>query len=335
MNLSSPLSEFLGIGVFGILLWYGGSLVLVEKELNAAAFLTFLALAYGVLTPAKGISKALYSIKKGNAAAARILEVIETNNPIKDPAKPERLNSFKKEVVFDNISFAYEDKIVIEKLNLSIPKGSSVALVGPSGGGKTTIANLVPRFYDVSDGSISIDGTDIRKLTKDKLRSFMGIVTQEAILFNDTVANNLRIAKPDATEKELQSAAEIANALSFIKALPQGFDTVIGERGNKLSGGQKQRLSIARAVLKNPEILILDEATSALDTESERLVQDALIEMMKSRTSIVIAHRLSTIQNVDLIIVLQNGKIVERGTHDELISKKGAYNKLIELQSFQ
>ena len=335
MNLSSPLSEFLGIGVFGILLWYGGSLVLVEKELNAAAFLTFLALAYGVLTPAKGISKALYSIKKGNAAAARILVVIETNNPIKDPAKPERLNAFKKELVFDNISFAYEDKIVIEKLNLSIPKGSSVALVGPSGGGKTTIANLVPRFYDVSDGSISIDGTDIRKLTKDKLRSFMGIVTQEPILFNDTVANNLRIAKPDATEKELQNAAEIANALSFIKALPQAFDTVIGERGNKLSGGQKQRLSIARAVLKNPEILILDEATSALDTESERLVQDALIEMMKSRTSIVIAHRLSTIQNVDLIIVLQDGKIVERGTHDELISKKGAYNKLIELQSFQ
>ena len=335
MNLSSPLSEFLGIGVFGILLWYGGSLVLVEKELNAAAFLTFLALAYGVLTPAKGISKALYSIKKGNAAAARILEILETNNPIKDPAKPERLNAFKKEVVFDNVSFAYEDKIVIEKLNLSIPKGSSVALVGPSGGGKTTIANLVPRFYDVCDGSISIDGIDIRKLTKDKLRSFMGIVTQEAILFNDTVANNLRIAKPDATEKELQNAAEIANALSFIKALPQGFDTVIGERGNKLSGGQKQRLSIARAVLKNPGILILDEATSALDTESERLVQDALIEMMKSRTSIVIAHRLSTIQNVDLIIVLQNGKIVERGTHDELISKRGAYNKLIELQSFQ
>ena len=335
MNLSSPLSEFLGIGVFGILLWYGGSLVLVEKELNAAAFLTFLALAYGVLTPAKGISKALYSIKKGNAAAARILEILETNNPIKDPAKPERLNAFKKEVVFDNVSFAYEDKIVIEKLNLSIPKGSSVALVGPSGGGKTTIANLVPRFYDVSDGSISIDGIDIRKLTKDKLRSFMGIVTQEAILFNDTVVNNLRIAKPDATEKELQNAAEIANALSFIKALPQGFDTVIGERGNKLSGGQKQRLSIARAVLKNPGILILDEATSALDTESERLVQDALIEMMKNRTSIVIAHRLSTIQNVDLIIVLQNGKIVERGTHDELISKKGAYNKLIELQSFQ
>ena len=335
MNLSSPLSEFLGIGVFGILLWYGGSLVLVEKELNAAAFLTFLALAYGVLTPAKGISKALYSIKKGNAAAARILEILETNNPIKDPAKPERLNAFKKEVVFDNVSFAYEDKIVIEKLNLSIPKGSSVALVGPSGGGKTTIANLVPRFYDVCDGSISIDGIDIRKLTKDKLRSFMGIVTQEAILFNDTVANNLRIAKPDATEKELQNAAEIANALSFIKALPEGFDTVIGERGNKLSGGQKQRLSIARAVLKNPGILILDEATSALDTESERLVQDALIEMMKNRTSIVIAHRLSTIQNVDLIIVLQNGKIVERGTHDELISKKGAYNKLIELQSFQ
>ena len=335
MNLSSPLSEFLGIGVFAVLLWYGGSLVLVEKQLNAAAFLTFLLLAYGVLTPAKGISKALYSIKKGNAAAARILEVLETPNPIVDPVNPEKMSAFSKEISFNKVSFAYENELVIDKLNLTIPKGSSVALVGPSGGGKSTIANLVPRFYDVNEGSISIDGTDIRQFTKNDLRSLMGIVTQDSILFNDTVANNLRVAKPDATEKELMSAAEIANAHSFIKALHKGFDTSIGDQGNKLSGGQKQRLSIARAVLKNPEILILDEATSALDTESERLVQEALIKMMKSRTSLIIAHRLSTIQNADLIIVLQNGKITEKGTHEELIAKNGTYKKLIELQSFQ
>lgn len=335
MNLSSPLSEFLGIGVFAVLLWYGGSLVLVEKQLNAAAFLTFLLLAYGVLTPAKGISKALYSIKKGNAAAARVLEVLETPNPIVDPVKTEKMSAFSKEISFNKVSFAYENELVIDKLNLTIPKGSSVALVGPSGGGKSTIANLVPRFYDVNEGSISIDGTDIRQITKNDLRSLMGIVTQDSILFNDTVANNLRIAKPDATEKELKNAAEIANALSFIEALPKGFDTAIGDQGNKLSGGQKQRLSIARAVLKNPEILILDEATSALDTESERLVQEALIKMMKSRTSLVIAHRLSTIQNADLIVVLQNGKIAEKGTHEELIAKNGTYKKLIELQSFQ
>jgi subfamily B ATP-binding cassette protein MsbA len=335
MNLSSPLSEFLGISVFAVLLWYGGSLVLVEKQLNAAAFITFLGLAYGVLTPAKGISKALYSIKKGNAAAARILEVLETPNPIVDTVKPKKMSAFNKGVRFNEVSFAYEDELVIDKLNLTIPKGSSVALVGPSGGGKSTIANLVPRFYDVNEGSISIDGTDIRQFTKNDLRSLMGIVTQDSILFNDTVANNLRIAKPDATEKELKNAAEIANALSFIEALPKGFDTSIGDQGNKLSGGQKQRLSIARAVLKNPEILILDEATSALDTESERLVQEALIKMMKSRTSLVIAHRLSTIQNADLIVVLQNGKIAEKGTHEELIAKKGTYKKLIELQSFQ
>jgi len=335
MNLSSPLSEFLGIGVFAVLLWYGGSLVLVEKQLNAAAFITFLGLAYGVLTPAKGISKALYSIKKGNAAAARILEVLETPNPIVDPVKPEKMSAFSKEISFNKVSFAYENELVIDKLNLTIPKGSSVALVGPSGGGKSTIANLVPRFYDVNEGSISIDGRDIRQITKNDLRYLMGIVTQDSILFNDTVANNLRIAKSDASEKELKNAAEIANALSFIEALPKGFDATIGDQGNKLSGGQKQRLSIARAVLKNPEILILDEATSALDTESERLVQEALIKMMKSRTSLIIAHRLSTIQNADLIVVLQNGKITEKGTHEELIAKKGTYKKLIELQSFQ
>lgn len=335
MNLSSPLSEFMGIGVFAVLLWYGGSLVLVEKQMNAAAFITFLGLAYGVLTPAKGISKALYNIKKGNAAAARVLEVLETENPIKNPKNPVDFGKFNKNITFNDVSFSYENEIVIDTLNLTIKKGTSVALVGPSGGGKSTIANLVPRFYDVTKGCIQIDGNDIRDISKDDLRELMGIVTQDSILFNDSIRNNLRIAKPDATDEEMRKATQIANALSFIEALPNGFDTVIGDQGNKLSGGQKQRLSISRAVLKDPAVLILDEATSALDTESERLVQDALIQMMKNRTSLVIAHRLSTIQNADLIIVLQNGKIVEKGKHEELIAKKGVYKKLIELQSFQ
>lgn len=335
MNLSSPLSEFMGIGVFAVLLWYGGSLVLVEKQMNAAAFITFLGLAYGVLTPAKGISKALYNIKKGNAAAARVLEVLETENPIKNPKNPLDFGKFNKNITFNDVSFSYENEIVIDTLNLTIKKGTSVALVGPSGGGKSTIANLVPRFYDVTKGCIQIDGNDIRDISKDDLRELMGIVTQDSILFNDSIRNNLRIAKPDATDEEMRKATQIANALSFIEALPNGFDTVIGDQGNKLSGGQKQRLSISRAVLKDPAVLILDEATSALDTESERLVQDALIQMMKNRTSLVIAHRLSTIQNADLIIVLQNGKIVEKGKHEELIAKKGVYKKLIELQSFQ
>lgn len=323
MNLSSPLSEFMGIGVFAVLLWYGGSLVLVEKQMNAAAFITFLGLAYGVLTPAKGISKALYNIKKGNAAAARVLEVLETENPIKNPKNPVDFGKFNKNITFKDVSFSYENEIVIDTLNLTIKKGTSVALVGPSGGGKSTIANLVPRFYDVTKGCIQIDGNDIRDISKDDLRELMGIVTQDSILFNDSIRNNLRIAKPDATDEEMRKATQIANALSFIEALPNGFDTVIGDQGNKLSGGQKQRLSISRAVLKDPAVLILDEATSALDTESERLVQDALIQMMKNRTSLVIAHRLSTIQNADLIIVLQNGKIVEKGKHEELIAKKG------------
>jgi subfamily B ATP-binding cassette protein MsbA len=335
MNLSSPLSEFMGIGVFAVLLWYGGSLVLVEKQMNAAASITFLGLAYGVLTPAKGISKALYNIKKGNAAAARVLEVLETENPIKNPKNPVDFGKFNKNITFKDVSFSYENEIVIDTLNLTIKKGTSVALVGPSGGGKSTIANLVPRFYDVTKGCIQIDGNDIRDISKDDLRELMGIVTQDSILFNDSIRNNLRIAKPDATDEEMRKATQIANALSFIEALPNGFDTVIGDQGNKLSGGQKQRLSISRAVLKDPAVLILDEATSALDTESERLVQDALIQMMKNRTSLVIAHRLSTIQNADLIIVLQNGKIVEKGKHEELIAKKGVYKKLIELQSFQ
>lgn len=334
-NLASPLSEFLGVAVIAILLWYGGSLVLIEEKLNAAAFIAYMGLAYGVLTPAKGISKSYYNIKKGNAAAARIIEVLETSNPIVDTKDPVAFDGFTKEICLNNISFAYEEDSVIKQLDLCIKKGTSVALVGPSGSGKTTIANLLPRFYDVTDGSITIDGVDIRNLRKDDLRNMMGIVTQDSILFHDSVRNNLLIAKPDATEEEMREATKIANALSFIEELPQGFDTVIGDQGNKLSGGQKQRLSIARAVLKNPPIMILDEATSALDTASERMVQDALTKMMKNRTSLVIAHRLSTIQSVDHIVVLSNGKIVEQGKHEDLIAKNGAYKKLIDLQSFE
>ena len=273
--------------------------------------------------------------EKGNAAAARIIEVLETPNSIEDPETAVEIDAFDKEISLNNISFAYEHEFVIENLDLCIKKGASVALVGPSGSGKTTIANLLPRFYDVTKGSITIDGVDIRDFRKNDLRNMMGIVTQDSILFHDSVRNNLLIAKPDATEEEMREAAKIANALDFIEELPHGFDTIIGDQGNKLSGGQKQRLSIARAVLKNPPIMILDEATSALDTASERMVQDALTKMMKNRTSLVIAHRLSTIQSVDHIVVLHKGKIVEQGKHDVLIAKNGAYKKLIDLQSFE
>jgi subfamily B ATP-binding cassette protein MsbA len=261
--------------------------------------------------------------------------VLETKNPIVDTDTSSQFEGLKQEICLNNVSFNYEAEPVIEHLDLCVKKGTSVALVGPSGSGKTTIANLIPRFYDVSDGSITIDGVDIRNIRKDDLRNMMGIVTQESILFHDSVRNNLLIAKPDATEDQIREAIKIANAKDFIDELPQGLDTIIGDQGNKLSGGQKQRLSIARAVLKNPPIMILDEATSALDTASERMVQDALTKMMKNRTSLVIAHRLSTIQSVDHIVVLSKGKIVEQGKHDTLMAKNGAYKKLIDLQSFE
>lgn len=334
-NLASPLSEFLGVGVIGFILWYGGSLVLVEKTMTPSSFIAYMGLAYGVLTPAKGISKAAYSVKKGNAAAERIIEILETNNPIQDKENAFNVKYFHDRISLQNISFAYEEVSVIDNISLEIPKGKTIALVGQSGSGKTTLANLIPRFYDIQKGSIKIDGNDIRMIRKSDLRSLMGIVTQESILFHDSVKNNLLLAKPNASDKEIYDAAAIANAHDFISELPQGYDTIIGDGGNKLSGGQKQRLSIARAVLKNPPIMILDEATSALDTESERMVQNALTNMMKNRTSLVIAHRLSTIQNADLIVVMQKGKIAEQGKHQELTQANGVYKKLIELQSFQ
>ena len=333
-NLASPASEFLGIFVIVIILWFGGNMVLVEGTLNAAAFIAFLGLAYNILTPAKQISKATYSVKKGNAAAERIIEVLETPSNLTDAKNAIVIKDFKKEVAIENISFKYEDELVLKNFSLNVPKGSTVALVGQSGSGKSTIANLVTRFYDVNEGTIKIDGTDIRQITKNSLRSLMGLVTQDSILFNDTIKNNVSLGKVSATNEEVIDALKIANAWEFVKDLPKGMETNIGDSGNKLSGGQKQRLSIARAVLKNPPIMILDEATSALDTESEKLVQKALENMMKNRTSIVIAHRLSTIQNADMIIVMHKGEIVEQGKHETLLTHNGTYRKLVEMQSF-
>ena len=332
-NLASPTGEFLGILVIGVLLWFGGRMVLVDKTLDAASFIAYMGLAYNILTPAKSISKASYNVKKGNAAAERVLEILETKNPIIDKENAIRKTTFEEGIVLKNISFKYEDEYVLKNFDLTVPKGETVALVGESGSGKSTIANLVTRFYDVNEGEIKIDGTDIKNISKKSLRNLMGLVTQDSILFNDTVAKNISLGNEKATMEEITEAAKIANAHKFIIDLPEGYDTNIGDSGNKLSGGQKQRLSIARAVLKNPPIMILDEATSALDTESERLVQDALEKMMRNRTSIVIAHRLSTIQNASTIIVLQKGVIVEKGSHSELMAKKGVYKKLVQMQS--
>ena len=333
-NIASPISEFLGIFVIVIILWFGGQMVLVEGSLEAASFIAFLGLSYQILTPAKQISKASYSVKKGNAAAERILEVIHTETTIKDDPQAVEKTSFNDALVLQNISFRYEDEWVLKNFSVAVPKGATVALVGQSGSGKSTIANLVTRFYDVNDGNIELDGTDIRQITKKSLRNLMGLVTQDSILFNDTVRNNVLLGKPDASEEEITDALKIANAWEFVKDLPLRLETNIGDSGNKLSGGQKQRISIARAVLKNPPIMILDEATSALDTQSERLVQKALENMMMNRTSLVIAHRLSTIQNADLIVVMQRGEVVEQGEHEELIAKNGTYKKLVEMQSF-
>lgn len=334
-NLASPTSEFLGISVIAILLWYGGRMVLIDDSLDGSSFIAYMGLAYNILTPAKAISKASYSVRKGNAAAERVLEILNTNSPLADIPNALEKNTFDNEISVNNISFKYEDEYVLKDFSLTIPKGKSIALVGQSGSGKSTIANLVTRFYDVNKGTISIDGQDIKQLKKQSLRQLLGIVTQDSILFNDTIKNNILIGKADATDAEIIDALKVANAWEFVKDLEKGIDTNIGDAGGKLSGGQKQRLSIARAVLKNPPIMILDEATSALDTESERLVQDALENMMRNRTSIVIAHRLSTIQNADQIVVMQKGQIVEQGTHSELLNKNGTYKKLVDMQSFE
>lgn len=334
-NLASPTSEFLGIFVIVIILWFGGNMVLVQGTLDGATFIAFMGLAYNILTPAKQISKATYSVKKGDAAAERIFQVLETPSTIIDAPGAIEKRQFEGAVEIENIYFRYEDKNVLKNFSVKVPKGRTVALVGQSGSGKSTIANLITRFYDVNEGTIKVDGTDIRQITKKSLRNLIGLVTQDSILFNDTIRNNIALGKDKATEEEIIEALKIANAWEFVGALPKGLETNIGDSGNKLSGGQKQRLSIARAVLKNPPIMILDEATSALDTESERLVQKALENMMRNRTSIVIAHRLSTIQNADIIVVMQHGEIVEQGKHEELLGQDGTYKKLVAMQSFE
>lgn len=334
-NLASPMSEFMGILVIGVLLIYGGNLVLVDGSLKGSDFIAYIGLAYNILTPAKAISKASYQVKNGLAAAERVFEVLEVENPIEDDANAKVLSGFEKGIEVKNVTFAYNDDPVLKNFSISIPKGKTVALVGQSGSGKSTIANLLTRFYDVNQGVITIDGHNIKNVTMKSLRDQMGLVTQDSIMFNGSIADNVKIGKLDATEEEVINALKIANAFDFVSDLPEGINTNIGDAGNKLSGGQKQRISIARAVLKNPPIMILDEATSALDTESERLVQDALENMMKNRTSIVIAHRLSTIQKADTIIVMQKGTIVEQGNHEELIAKNGTYAKLVSLQSLE
>nr|WP_322626127.1 ABC transporter transmembrane domain-containing protein [uncultured Flavobacterium sp.] len=334
-NLASPLSEFLGIVVISVLLFYGGNLVLVDQSLKGSLFIAYIGLAYNILTPAKAISKAAYQVKNGIAAAERVFEVLETPNVIDDSPKSLEITGFEKGISVKNVTFAYDEQDVLKDFSLEIPKGKTVALVGQSGSGKSTIANLLLRFYDISKGSITVDETELRDIKLHSLREQFGLVTQDSIMFNGTIADNLRIGKHDATHEEIHNALKIANALEFVERLPEGIETNIGDSGSKLSGGQRQRLSIARAVLKNPPVMILDEATSALDTESERLVQVALDNMMQNRTSVVIAHRLSTIQKADVIVVMKHGRIVEQGTHDELIAKEGTYKTLVMMQSFE
>nr|WP_287936682.1 ABC transporter ATP-binding protein [Algoriphagus sp.] len=333
-ELASPISQFLGVSVVAGILVYGGSMVLSgESDLSASDFITYIIIFTQVLNPAKEISRAMSSIQRGIASAERIFEVIDTPSQIKSPDHPKPLSGFSQSIDFKKVSFAYEDQLVLKNIDFSLKKGKTIALVGPSGGGKSTLADLVPRFYDPAEGQILLDGTDIREFSTQDLRNLMGIVTQESILFNDTVFNNIAFGIKGATEARVIEAAKIANAHGFISQLEKGYETNIGDRGSKLSGGQRQRLSIARAVLKNPPVLILDEATSALDSESESLVQEALTKLMSNRTTLVIAHRLSTIQHADEILVIERGEIVQRGTHQELLLVEGLYQKLSSIQA--
>ncbi len=332
--LAHPVSEFLGTALIALLLWYGGTLILSDHAtIDAATFIYYLVIFYSIINPAKDLSKASYGIRRGLASLERIDKILHTESNIREVASPSELPNFQSCIRYEDVSFAYiAERPVLQHINLDIRKGQTIALVGQSGSGKTTMADLLPRFYDVTGGRITIDGVDIREVRTFDLRALMGNVNQEAILFNDTFYNNITFGVEHATLDEVRRAARIANADDFIMATPEQYNTCIGDRGSRLSGGQRQRISIARAILKNPPILILDEATSALDTESEKLVQEALENLMKDRTTLVVAHRLSTIRNADLICVLHEGQIVERGKHDELMARNGYYRKLVEMQ---
>lgn len=334
-SLAHPMSEFLGTVAISIVLWFGGALILSgSSSINAASFIYYMVIFYSIINPAKDLTKAMYSIQKGLASMERVDKILNADNPIKDPASPKEITQLKGDICYKNVTFSYGTNTVIHDVSLNIPAGATIALVGQSGSGKSTMADLLPRFYDVDSGSITIDGIDVRDLRVHDLRGFMGNVNQEAILFNDTFYNNITFGVKNATMEQVIEAARIANALEFIESSEDGFNTNIGDRGCKLSGGQRQRLSIARAILKNPPILILDEATSALDSESEHLVQEALDRLMKDRTTLVIAHRLSTIKNASMICVMHEGRIVESGTHDELIALNRYYKRLVDMQKF-
>ncbi|WP_374329716.1 ABC transporter ATP-binding protein [Soonwooa sp.] len=335
-ELASPTSEFLGALTFLMITWYGGKEIIVNQSIRPEDFLVFLGIFFQILPPIKSLSSSISNVQKGEGSLVRVMDILDADVKVDEIPNPVPIFELKDKITFENVGFYYnQEHLILKNFNLEIKKGQTVALVGQSGSGKTTIANLLTRFYDVSEGSINIDGVNIKNLNLKQYRTILGMVTQESVLFNDTVYNNIAMGKENATREEIIEAAKIANAHNFIESLPEGYNTNIGDDGNKLSGGQKQRVSIARAVLKNPPIMILDEATSALDTESERFVQDALEKMMENRTSLVIAHRLSTIQKANHIVVMEKGEIVEQGSHHDLMEKNGVYRKLVELQNFE